>query len=51
MKISREYLEKYAPVIEKIRLEHGEESDDYDFLQKFYREVEELYKKRFGSES
>jgi len=51
LKISREYLEKYAPVIEKIRLEHGEESDDYDFLQKFYREVEELYKKKFGSES
>jgi len=51
LKISREYLEKYAPVIEEIRLEHGEESDDNDFLQKFYREVEELYKKRFGLEN
>ncbi|MDI3474995.1 MAG: hypothetical protein PWQ79_225 [Thermococcaceae archaeon] len=44
LEISREYLEKYAPIIEKIRLEHGEEPDDYDFLQKFYREVEMLYR-------
>lgn len=49
LKISREYLEKYAPVIEEIRLRHVKDSpDDYDFLQKFHREVEELYKKKFG---
>jgi len=49
LKISREYLEKYAPVIEEIRLEHGEEPDDYGFLQEFYREVKELYHKKFQS--
>ncbi|AIU69185.1 hypothetical protein TEU_01870 [Thermococcus eurythermalis] len=49
LKISREYLEKYASVIEKIRLEHGEEPDDYGFLQEFYREVKELYHKKFQS--
>jgi hypothetical protein len=49
LKISREFLEEYAPIVEEIRLEHGEESDDYDFLQKFYREVEELYKKKSRS--
>jgi len=48
LKISREYLEKYALVIEKIGLEHGEEPDNYEDLWKLYREVEELYKKRFG---
>ncbi|ACS33390.1 hypothetical protein [Thermococcus gammatolerans] len=51
LKISREYLEKYAPVIEEVLHEHGIWSDDYDFLQKFYREVKELYEKRFGSET
>nr|WP_240922643.1 hypothetical protein [Thermococcus sp. 9N3] len=51
LKISREYLEKYAPVIEKIRLEHGEEPNNYDSLWELYREVEELYKKKFGSEN
>ncbi|BAD84672.1 hypothetical protein, conserved [Thermococcus kodakarensis KOD1] len=48
LKVSKEYLEKYAPIIEKIRLEHGEKPDDYDFLQKFYLEVERLYKEKFG---
>ncbi|WP_367884159.1 hypothetical protein [Thermococcus sp. JCM 11816] len=34
LKISREYLEKYASIVEKIRLEHGgEEPDDYDSLR------------------
>ncbi len=51
LKISREFLDEYAQIIEKIRLKHGEESDDYDFLQKFYQEVEELYEKRFDSET
>ncbi|BAD84678.1 hypothetical protein, conserved [Thermococcus kodakarensis KOD1] len=44
LKISREYLEKYASIIEKIRLEHGEEPDDYDSLRGLYREVERLYR-------
>lgn len=44
LKVSREYLEKYAPIIEEIRLEHGEEPDDYDFLWELYREVERLYR-------
>jgi len=48
LKISREYLEKYAPVIEEVLHEHGIWSDDYDFLQKLYREVKELYEKKFG---
>ncbi|WP_099210647.1 hypothetical protein [Thermococcus henrietii] len=51
LKISREFLEKYAPLIEEILHKHGKWFDDYDFLQKFYREVEELYKKKFGSEN
>ncbi|WP_048811135.1 hypothetical protein [Thermococcus gammatolerans] len=51
LKISREYLEKYASVIEKIRLEHGEELDDYDFLWGLYREVKDLYEKKFRPEN
>ncbi len=48
LKISKEFLEEYAPLIEKIRLEHGEEPGGYDYLWELYHEVEELYKKRFG---
>ena len=51
LKISREYLEKYAPVIEKIRFEHGEEPNNYDSLWELYREVEELYEKKFRPEN
>ncbi|WP_240922867.1 hypothetical protein [Thermococcus sp. Bubb.Bath] len=50
LRISREYLEKYASIVEEVRLEHGEKPDNYDDLWKLYREVEELYKKRFGTE-
>ena len=51
LKVSKEYLEKYVPVIEKIRLAHGEEPDNYDSLWGLYSEVKELYEKRFKSES
>ncbi|AEO13920.1 hypothetical protein TAM4_2321 [Thermococcus sp. AM4] len=48
LKISREYLEKYAPLIAKIQIEHGETPERYDYLWELYREVEELYEKKFG---
>lgn len=32
LKVSKEYLEKYVLIIEKIRLEYGEKFDDYDFF-------------------
>jgi len=51
LKISREYLEKYAPLIAKIQIEHGETPERYDYLWELYREVKELYEKRFKSES
>ena len=51
LKISREYLEKYAPLIAKIQLEHGETPEKCDYLWGLYREVKELYEKRFGSDN
>ncbi|ACS33384.1 hypothetical protein [Thermococcus gammatolerans] len=51
LKISKEYLEKYAPLIAKIRLEHGRTPEKYDYLWELYQEVKELYEKRFGSDN
>ena len=51
MKISKEYLEKYAPLIAKIQLEHGETPEKCDYLWELYREVKELYEKRFRSDN
>ncbi len=48
LKISGEFLEEYAPLIEKVELEHGEEPEDYGYLWELYHEVEELYEKKFG---
>ena len=48
LKISREYLEKYAPLIAKVQLEHGRIPEKYDYLWELYQEVKELYEKRFG---
>ncbi|QDA31003.1 hypothetical protein FH039_04475 [Thermococcus indicus] len=45
LKISREYLEKYAPVIEEIRFKHKGKKEDYNFLWELYQEVKELYEK------
>jgi len=50
LKISREYLKEYAPIIEEIRFRHKGRKENYDYLWELYREVEGLYKKRFGSE-
>ncbi len=51
LKISREFLDEYAQIIEKIRLKHGEKPGGYDYLWDLYREVKELYEKRFKLES
>ncbi|GAB6135484.1 hypothetical protein [Thermococcus prieurii] len=51
LKISREYLEKYAPLIEEVRFKHEGKKENYNFLWELYQEVEELYKKKFGLDS
>ncbi|AEC52557.1 hypothetical protein PNA2_1642 [Pyrococcus sp. NA2] len=51
LKISREFLEKYAPVIERIIIKHTGEPEGYDYLWESYYEVIELYRKRPDSEN
>ncbi|NJF26165.1 hypothetical protein [Thermococcus sp. Bubb.Bath] len=51
LKISREFLEKYAPVIEKKITGQGGETGGYGYLWELYREVEGLYKKKFGEDN
>jgi len=51
LKVSKEYLEKYAPLIEEIRFRHEGRKEKYDYLWELYREVKELYEKRFGSDN
>ncbi|NJE04136.1 hypothetical protein [Thermococcus sp. MV11] len=50
LKISREFLTKYAPIVEKVRLEHREKPEDYDYLWRLYHEVKELYEKKFNGQ-
>ncbi|SEV87576.1 hypothetical protein [Thermococcus thioreducens] len=51
LKVSREYLEEYAPLIAEIQREHGDTPENYDFLWELYREVEELYERGFNLET
>ena len=51
LKISKEFLEEYAPVIERIIIEHTGEPEGYDYVWESYYEVVELYRKRLDSEN
>jgi len=48
LRLSREFLEEYALLVDKVRVENGEKPGGYGYLWDLYREVEELCKKRFG---
>ncbi|WP_367884158.1 hypothetical protein [Thermococcus sp. JCM 11816] len=46
LEISREYLEKYASIIDRILIENEHNpGDDYEYLLNFYQEVKKMYEK------